>query len=51
MTALRRLAAIAMLVLPAGCAGIDLFGSPAREVRRDTGPLTVPPHMRDGAHQ
>ena len=52
MRALPRMAALAvMLAVPAGCSGIDLSGGPAREVSRDTGPLTVPPHMRDGAHQ
>ena len=52
MIDLRRVAVLAtLLVLPAGCSGIDLSGGPRREVARETGPLTVPPHMRDEAHQ
>ena len=49
MSKLRRAALAAFLFLP-GCGGIDQ-GSPRPDVPRDTGPLTVPPHMRDGAHQ
>ena len=52
MTMLPRLAALAaLLALPAACSDIDLSGGPRREVARETGPLTVPPHMRDGAHE
>ena len=49
MSLLRRAALAALLLLP-GCGGIDL-GSPGPDVPHETGPLTVPPHMRDGAHQ
>ena len=47
----RLVALAAALALPAACSEIDLSGGPRREVARETGPLTVPPHMRDGAHQ
>ena len=49
MNKLRRAALAAFLLLP-GCGGIDL-GSPGPVSRATSGPLTVPPHMRDGAHQ
>ena len=52
MSRVSRAAALAaLLILPAGCSGIDLLSTPPREVKTDTGPLTVPPHMQDGAHQ
>jgi hypothetical protein len=46
-----RLALTTLLLALAACSGINLSGGPGPITAKDTGPLTVPPHMADGSRQ
>jgi hypothetical protein len=47
-----RIAASLLILLLAGCSGIDLGDNPGKDVAKQTGPLTVPPaHLKDGSSE